>query len=113
MGVEVCSERAAVLTAEVSERTGLDVRRVSLQHRNPANQATPGEASVLAMMAARPDLADTMIVRDGSPLYMRAIRINTPLCLQCHGTKEDLAPEVLDRARRSLCGRPGHGLLRR
>ena len=52
---------------------------------------------MLALMAARADLADTMIVRDGAPLYMRAIRINTPLCLQCHGPKEDLAPEVLDR----------------
>lgn len=95
--VEVCSQRAATLTAEVSERTGLEVRRVSLQNRNPDNRATPGEASVLAMMAARPDLADTMIVRDGAPLYMRAIRINTPLCLQCHGAKEDLAQEVLDQ----------------
>ena len=43
------------------------------------------------MMAARTDLTDTMIVRDGAPLYMRAIRINTPLCLQCHGAREDLA----------------------
>ena len=95
--LEVCSERAAALTAEVSERTGLDVRRVSLRNRNPENQATVGEASVLAMMAAREDLVDTMIVRDGSPLYMRAIRINTPVCLTCHGPKEDLAPEVLDQ----------------
>jgi hypothetical protein len=95
--IQVCSQRATVLTAEVSERTGLDVRRVSLRHRNPENRATPGEASVLAMMAARTNLTDTMIVRDGAPLYMRAIRINTPLCLQCHGAREDLAPEVLDQ----------------
>jgi hypothetical protein len=95
--IQVCSQRATVLTAEVSERTGLDVRRVSLRHRNPENRATPGEASVLAMMAARPDLADTMIVRDGAPLYMRAIRINTPLCLQCHGSRDDLAPEVVQQ----------------
>jgi len=95
--VEVCSQRAAVLTAEVSERTGLDVRRVSLQHRNPDNKATPGEASILAMMATRRDLADSMVVRDGAPLYMRAIRISTPLCLQCHGAKEDLTQEVLDQ----------------
>jgi hypothetical protein len=92
--VEVCSQRAASLTAEVSERAGLEVRRVSIHNRNPGNRANAGEASVLAMMAANPDLADTMIVRDGAPLYMRAIRINTPLCLQCHGPTEDLSPEV-------------------
>jgi hypothetical protein len=28
---------------------------------------------------------------------MRAIRINTPACLSCHGKKEDLDPEVLDQ----------------
>lgn len=95
--VEVCSKRAAELTAEVSQQTGLDVRRVSLRNRNPDNEATPVEASVLAMMAAHSDVADTMIVRDGAPLYMRAIRINTPACLSCHGKKEDLDPEVLDQ----------------
>lgn len=95
--VEVCSQRASVLTAEVSEQMGFHVRRVSLQNRNPENQATPVEASVLAMMAANPALADTMIVRDAEPLYMRAIRINNSVCLNCHGAKEDLDPEVLSQ----------------
>jgi len=95
--VEVCSQRASALTAEVSEQMGFQVRRVSLQNRNPENQATPGEASVLAMMAANPTLADTMIIRDEEPLYMRAIRINNSVCLSCHGEKEDLDPEVLSQ----------------
>ena len=93
--LNVCSQRATELTQQVGQETGVEVRRVSLRHRNPANRATPGEASVLALMAARSDLADTMIVRDGAPMYMRAIRINTSLCLQCHGMEEDLAPELL------------------
>jgi len=38
-----------------------------------------------------------MIVRDGAPMYMRAIRINMPLCLQCHGMEEDLAPDVVEQ----------------
>lgn len=95
--VEVCSQRAAELTAGVSERTGMQVRRVSLRHRNPDNRATTGEASVLALMAAQPALSDTMIVRDGAPLYMRAIRINTPLCLQCHGAPAQLGEGVAER----------------
>ena len=95
--VGVCSQRATELTGQVSSQSGLEVRRVSLRHRNPANRASAGEASILALMAARPDLADTMIVRDGAPMYMRAIRINTPLCLQCHGMEEDLEPKVLEQ----------------
>jgi hypothetical protein len=90
----ICSQRATELTTQVSSESDLEVRRVSLRHRNPENRASAGEASILALMASRPDLADTMIVRDGSPMYMRAIRINTPLCLQCHGMKEDLTPGV-------------------
>jgi hypothetical protein len=94
--VEICSRRAAEVTRDVSERTGLEVRRVSLQNRNPQNQATAGEASVLALMAARADLADTMIVRDGRPLYVRAIRIGTPVCLQCHGQRSELGEGVAE-----------------
>ena len=96
----VCSERATVLTGQVSSQSSLEVRRVSLRHRNPDNRASAGEASILALMAARPDLADTMIVRDGAPMYMRAIRINMPLCLQCHGMQEDIAPDVLEELTR-------------
>lgn len=95
--LEVCSRRASELTAEVSATKGMDVRRVSLRHRNPQNRATTGEASVLAMMAAHPDLSDTTIVRDGQPFYMRAIRIGTPLCLQCHGTEDQLGEGVAER----------------
>jgi hypothetical protein len=93
----VCSQRATELTGQVSSQSNLEVRRVSLRHRNPDNRASAGEASILALMAARPDLADTMIVRDGAPMYMRAIRINMPLCLQCHGMEEDLAPDVIEQ----------------
>ncbi len=52
---------------------------------------------MLALMAARPDLADTMIVRDGSPLYMRAIRINTPACLKCHGDPAAFSEALSDK----------------
>ena len=95
--VEVCSRRATELTAEVSARTGMQVRRVSVRNRNPANRATTGEASVLAMMATRADLADTTIVRDGVPFYVRAIRINTSLCLQCHGDVDELGDGVAEQ----------------
>ena len=95
--LNVCSQRATELTRQVGDETGVELKRVSLRHRNPANRASPGEASVLALMAARTDLADTMIIRDGAPMYMRAIRINASLCLQCHGMEEDLAPELLAR----------------
>ncbi len=93
--VGVCSSRATELTAQVSQETGLEVRRVSLRNRNPANQASVGEAAVLAAMAGQPSLADTLVVRDGQPLYMRAIRISNELCLKCHGMAEDLDPAVM------------------
>jgi hypothetical protein len=98
--VEVCSRRASELTAEVGSDRDLRLKRVSLRNRNPDNRASVGEASVLALMAARPELADTLLVRDGAPTYMRAIRITAPLCLQCHGPVDELAPGVAEKLAR-------------
>ena len=78
--VEVCSERALVLTREVSERTGLDVRRVSVQHRNPANQATPGETSRAAHQARHTGRLVQLIHGRGMPAKPVSIA-----CDLCHG----------------------------
>ncbi len=75
-----------------------DQREVRLREGAERHDETGrGEGHVMFRVNARPDLADTMIVRDGAPMYMRAIRINMPLCLQCHGMEEDLAPDVIEQ----------------
>lgn len=92
--IEVCRTRAGEIATEVSTTTGREVRRVSAGYRNPGNAADVVEQAVLAAFVARPALADTAFVRDGAPVYMRAIRIESPACLACHGPAESLAPAL-------------------
>ena len=92
--IEVCRTRAAEIAAEVTAQTQREVRRVSIKDRNPANRADEVEAAVLAAFAQRSSLADTAFVRDGAPVYMRAIRIDSAACLICHGPSDALAPEL-------------------
>lgn len=95
--IEVCHERAPEIAADLSAQTGLAVGRVAVRHRNPANAADPAESAVLAAFEARPALDDTVVVHDGRPTYLRAIRIDAPACLTCHGPEESLDPGLRDR----------------
>lgn len=92
--IDVCRLRAGEIAAEVSASTALDVQRVSTRSRNPLNHADGVESQVIAQFERRPAFADTAFVRDGAPVYMRAIRIESPACLACHGPVESLVPEL-------------------
>lgn len=95
--IEVCNTRAPEIAAEISAAAGLEVGRVSSRHRNPSNAASPHEAAVLAAFEARPALEDTVITVAGRRTYLRAIRIDAPACLQCHGPAEDLDADLRAR----------------
>ena len=43
---------------------------------------------------------DTLINMGDKRIYYKAIRIEMPACLQCHGTKEDISPETLSIIRK-------------
>ncbi|HKK71373.1 MAG TPA: DUF3365 domain-containing protein [Candidatus Krumholzibacteria bacterium] len=95
--IEVCHTRAPEIAREVGTQTELDVARVSRNNRNPANAPSDVEASVLEAFEARPAMQDTVFTRDGERTYMRAIRIGTALCLNCHGPESTLEPELKGR----------------
>jgi len=91
----VCKMRASEIAADVSADTGYEVGRLASRNRNPENAAGPAEAAVLAEFEARPAFQDTVITIDGHATYLRAIRIDTPACLKCHGPTESIDPGVL------------------
>lgn len=95
--IEVCHTRAPEIAREVGSETELEVGRVSRHNRNPANTPSDAEAAVLAAFEARPAMQDTVFTRDGERTYMRAIRIGTALCLNCHGAESSLEPELKGR----------------
>ena len=95
--IEVCNLRAPEIAGEVSDTGGLEVGRVSRRNRNPANAPGPTAAAVLAAFEARPALDDTVVTIEGRRTYLRAIRIDTPACLKCHGPEDELDPALRER----------------
>jgi len=106
--IAVCREKAPQMAKVASEQSGWAIRRVSLRNRNPKAVPDAWEAEVLADFDRRAaagadpttlDRAET-VVTDGKPMqrYLRALPTQT-MCTACHGTPDELTPEVAARLR--------------
>jgi Protein of unknown function (DUF3365) len=103
--LRVCASVAQNI-ARRHEREGWRVRRVSEKVRNPAD--TPNAAELALLRAWQNDknagrltpVAEhqEILTEDGRRYlhYMRPIFIAGPVCLQCHGAPDKLAPGVAD-----------------
>ena len=99
--IEVCNTRAMPITQQVSEEQDLNVSRVSLRNRNPANLPNDWQAAVLEdferQKAAGKDVnglvwSDTVVAGGGREFrFMKAIPTGD-ICLMCHG--KQIPPEV-------------------
>jgi len=99
--IRVCSEVAQEVAAEHSNES-VTVRRVSRKVRNAADRPDAYEAAQLERLAglheegALPaEVIEVVEADDGGKTlrYLRPITLKS-LCLQCHGTADELAPEV-------------------
>lgn len=105
--VDICRDKLPGLVKEAREKTGWDIRRVSLKVRNP-ERGTPDawEAGVLAEFdrrAAAGEKRDALehgeIVQTAEGRvfrYMRALPVQEA-CLNCHGDPATLSPELKAR----------------
>ena len=101
--IGVCKERAPKIAAEAAQRTGMQIKRVSLKNRNPKGVPDAWEVEALAGLEKRlaagekPETLDTHAVVDtpNGKMYRYAKALVTqPACLNCHGAAENLSPEV-------------------
>jgi hypothetical protein len=102
----VCRDKAPQLAKAASDESGWSVRRVSLRNRNPRAMPDAWERAALEdfdRRAASGESATTLekaeIVTEGGKQayrYMRALPTQ-PLCLNCHGTPEQLSPAVTEK----------------
>ena len=102
--VKVCSEIAPQLTGEISRKTGWKVTRVGTRVRNTMlGSPDAWEQKVLAQFEERKakgeslkKMAHSEVVEEPNGKYfrfMKAIGVQ-PGCVQCHGGKDDVLPEV-------------------
>jgi hypothetical protein len=102
--ISVCNTTAMPITKRVALEQGLQLSRVSLKFRNPANRPNDWQREVLESFEGRRAAGEQAAqltwsdVRDvgGQPQFrfMKAIP-TSGLCLQCHGNS--LGPEVSER----------------
>jgi len=102
--VRVCSDVAPQLTGEISRKTGWKVTRVGTRVRNSMlGSPDAWEQKVLAQFEARKakgesfkKMAFSEVVEEPNGKYfrfMKAIGVQRG-CLQCHGGKDEVLPEV-------------------
>lgn len=101
--IGVCKERAPKIAAEAAQRTGMQIKRVSLKNRNPKGVPDAWETDALAGLEKRlaagekPETLDTHGVvntPDGKVFRYAKALVTQPACLNCHGPAENLSPEV-------------------
>jgi hypothetical protein len=105
--VDVCREKLPGMVKEAREKTGWNIRRVSLKTRN-AERGTPDEweAKVLADFDRRAaagekrdglEFGEVVATPEGSVFrYMKALPVQET-CLKCHGDPAELEPELKEK----------------
>jgi hypothetical protein len=99
--VRVCSEVAQEITSRFNEHEGRLIRRVSLRYRNPRNVPDEFERRKLEefdRLNREKKLANEyfeVVNEEGHP-YLRYMKplIVQPVCIFCHGPKENIPGEV-------------------
>jgi hypothetical protein len=105
--VPVCKTIAPELAGALSRETGWKVARVSLRTRNPL-LGTPDAWEQMALAefdrrVAAGEKSETMefgeAVEEPAARYFRYVKAIpvTPLCLTCHGAKEQMSPFILEQ----------------
>jgi len=106
--IEVCRVKAPAMAREASERTGWEIRRASLGNRTERAAPDSWERSVLvafdAQQAAGADTAAmerAEVVSEGGRKWVRYAKAlpTRQICLQCHGTADELGEGVQARLR--------------
>lgn len=92
--ITICSTMAPEIAREISSET-TTIHRVGTRVRNArTNTPTSAQRDVLERLsAAAPEFVGEL---DGRLTYMKAIILQEAVCLNCHGPREDLAPEVVE-----------------
>jgi hypothetical protein len=99
--VRVCSELAQQITLQFNARTGHSVRRVSLRYRNPKNipdEYEQGKLEEFNFLNQKKQLPNEYVelVNEQGQKYLRYMRplMTLPLCITCHGPKENIPSDV-------------------
>lgn len=104
--IGICREKAPAMAKAASEKTGWAIRRVSLKNRNPKAVPDAWEKAVLDDFERRVAAGEKpaglekgeLVTVDDKQVYRYIKALPTmELCLQCHGTTDQVSPAVQAR----------------
>jgi len=89
-----CSQNALTLTEQLAKESKTSIKRISINNRNPVNNANKDETVLLNewdKMIKNTQLLPAqklVTVSDNTVIYYKPIIINNESCLKCHGNVE-------------------------
>lgn len=97
--IPVCSETAGPVIQQIAAERGVEMIRLSDKPRNPARRAEGTDAAAIetfrTLSSGDRSLEPLVeISADGSATVRLPIFVSAPLCLQCHGSEEDISSET-------------------
>ena len=103
--IEVCSVKAPAMAKAASEKTGWDIKRVSLKNRNPKGSADKWEKRAIKgfeqELAANGDAVlekGEIVDINGKQYFRYAKGLKTGKeCLLCHGKEGSIAKEIKEK----------------
>lgn len=91
--VQFCNIEAMPLTDSLSKAHQVEIKRLSDRYRNPANRPTPEEAGIMQdyqnQLANGKNITPRIETINGQRVFFAPIKIQG-LCLNCHGTKDQI-----------------------
>jgi hypothetical protein len=95
--VKFCNKKAYPITDSLAVAQNALIKRVSDKPRNPENQANAKELEIIAQfkkaIANQEAYQPVTEVENGEVKFYAPITTNS-MCLQCHGPKKDIKPQV-------------------
>lgn len=87
--VGYCHLKASPIIDSLSSKYGVEITRISVKYRNPANKASLADMAILdayrQQLAEGKTLQAHLEVTDEAVTYYSPIVIQNPMCLLCHG----------------------------
>ena len=98
--LEFCNIKAMRLTDSMSTIHHATIKRVSDKNRNPNNKANTEELKYMEQfkleVGQNVDVKPVVVEKDGKVHFYYPI-ITNAMCLQCHGTANEIQPEVAEK----------------
>lgn len=98
--LEFCHEKALPITDSLAKLNQISIQRVSDKNRNPRNKANAIETVLIADFQKQiSNQKEPQVVKQtiGNQNFYYYPIITNSMCIQCHGNKSKISPEVLKK----------------